>query len=79
MAFCVVPRLFIWGAVSLNRDKDLVRQVMSKVRQASGRVIQPILVAVDGFAAYPKVVKNKSVLVVGYFVRLSSPPIFPDF
>jgi hypothetical protein len=57
-AFCVFPRLFIWGAVSLNRDKHLVLQVISKVRQASGRVIQPILVAVDGFAAYPKVVKK---------------------
>ena len=57
-ALCVFPRLFIWGAVSLNRDKHLVLQVMSKVRQASGRIIQPILVAVDGFAAYPKVVKK---------------------
>lgn len=57
-AFCVFPRLFIWGAVSLNRDKHLVLRVMSKVRQASGCVIQPILVAVDGFAAYPKVIKK---------------------
>ncbi len=31
---------------------------MPKVRKASGRVIKPILVAIDGFAAYPKVVKN---------------------
>jgi hypothetical protein len=57
-AMCVFPRLFIWGAVSLHRDKHLLLQVMSKVRQASGRVIQPILVAVDGFAAYPKLLKR---------------------
>ena len=57
-ALCVFPRLFIWGAVSLKRDKNLVRQVLSKVRKASGRVIQPVLVSVDGFAAYPNVIKK---------------------
>jgi hypothetical protein len=57
-ALCVFPRLFVWGAVSLHRDKHLILQVLSKVRKSSGRVIQPILVAVDGFAAYPKVVKK---------------------
>lgn len=57
-ALCVFPRLFIWGAVSLQRDKHLVLQVMSKVRQASGRVIQPVLFCVDGFAAYPRILKQ---------------------
>ena len=57
-AMCVFPRLFIWGAVSLKRDKNLILQVLSKVRKASGRVIQPVLVSVDGFAAYPKVIKK---------------------
>jgi transposase-like protein len=55
---CVFPRLFIWGTVSLHRDGDLILQVMDKVRKASGRVIQPILIAVDGFIAYPKLLRK---------------------
>jgi transposase-like protein len=57
-ALCVFPRLFIWGAVSLRRDGDLILQVMDKVRKASGRVIQPILISVDGFAIYPKLLRK---------------------
>lgn len=57
-ALCVFPRLFIWGAVSRQRDKDLILQVMDKVRKASGRVIQPILISVDGFIAYPKLLRK---------------------
>jgi transposase-like protein len=57
-ALCVFPRLFLWGAVSMRRDKHLLLKVMSKVRQSSGRVIQPILFSVDGFAAYPKMLKK---------------------
>jgi hypothetical protein len=52
-ALCVFPRLFIWGAISLQRHKGLILQVADKVRKASGRIIQPILTSVDGFAAYP--------------------------
>ena len=57
-ALCVFPRLFVWGAVSLKRDKNLVLQVLSKVRKTSGRVIQPVLFSVDGFGAYPNVIKK---------------------
>lgn len=57
-AMNVFPRLLLWAAVSYKRDKLLVQQVLSKARQASGRVIQPVLVAVDGFAAYPKLIKQ---------------------
>jgi transposase-like protein len=32
-ALCVFPRLFIWGAVSLKQDKNLILCVLSKVRQ----------------------------------------------
>ncbi len=35
-ALCVFPRLFIWGAVSLQRNKSLLQQVLSKVRKAKG-------------------------------------------
>jgi hypothetical protein len=52
------PACSFWGAVSRQRDKDLILQVMDKVRKASGRVIQPILIAVDGFIAYPKLLRK---------------------
>jgi transposase-like protein len=54
-AMSVFSRLFLWGEVSPQRDRRLIGHLVSKVRAAAGSV-QPILFAVDGFAAYPKAV-----------------------
>jgi len=54
-AMSVFSRLFLWGEVSPQRDRHLIGRLVSKVQAAAGSV-QPILFAVDGFAAYPKAV-----------------------
>src|ERR671927_1162735 len=54
-AMCVFSRLFVWGAVAKERDTTLITQVVQQVR-AAARVGQPILWAVDGFAAWPKAI-----------------------
>jgi hypothetical protein len=46
----VIARLFVWGAVSDRRDTALLDQLFDHVRRAS-HGIQPVSVAVDGFAA----------------------------
>jgi transposase-like protein len=50
-AMCVFSRLFVWGAVAPVRDTGLITQVVQHVRAAARRG-QPILWAVDGFAAW---------------------------
>lgn len=55
-AMSVFSRLFIWGEVSPRRDKSLVRRLFDKVAQAAKDTTQPVLVAVDGFAGYPKAI-----------------------
>ncbi len=50
-AMSVFSRLWRWGAISWNRDAALVEPVIQQVR-AAARPGQPILFAVDGFAAY---------------------------
>jgi len=50
-AMTVFSRLWIWGAISWERDAALVTPVMEQVR-AAAQPGQPILVAVDGFKAY---------------------------
>jgi transposase-like protein len=50
-AMCVFSRLFVWGAVAPTRDTALITQVVQHVRAAARRG-QPILWAVDGFAAW---------------------------
>jgi transposase-like protein len=54
-AMCVFSRLFVWGTVAKERDTTLITQVVVQVR-AAARVGQPILWAVDGFAAWPKAI-----------------------
>ena len=54
-AMCVFSRLFIWGAVAPARDTPLITQVVQQVRAAARRG-QPILWAIDGFAAWPKAI-----------------------
>jgi transposase-like protein len=50
-AMTVFSRLFLWGAVAAQRDTGLITQVVQRVRAAARRG-QPILWAVDGFAAW---------------------------
>ena len=57
-AVSVFSRLFLWGEVSAKRDKSLIERVMVQVRAAAGSGVQPILVAVDGLAAYPNAIRK---------------------
>jgi len=50
-AMSVFSRLFLWGAIAPQRDTALITQVVQQVR-AAARIGQPILWAVDGFAAW---------------------------
>jgi transposase-like protein len=54
-AMSVFSRLFVWGAIAPTRDTTLITQVVQHVR-AAARLGQPILWAVDGFAAWPKAI-----------------------
>lgn len=54
-AMCVFSRLFVWGAVARARDTTLITQVVAQVR-AAARLGQPLLWAVDGFAAWTKAI-----------------------
>ena len=54
-AMSVFALLFLWGEVSAHRDTALLDKVFAKVRRAA-KGVQPLLVAVDGLAAYPKVI-----------------------
>ena len=55
-AMVVFSRLWLWGEVSPTRDKHLILRLMGKVAQAAASTVQPVLIAVDGFAAYPKAI-----------------------
>lgn len=50
-AMCVFSRLFLWGAVSIERNTSLVTQVVEQVK-AAAVPNQPILWATDGFSAW---------------------------
>jgi len=50
-AMTVFSRLWLWGAISWDRDAALVEPVIVQVRAAARRG-QPILFAVDGFKPY---------------------------
>jgi len=54
-AMSVFSRLWLWGAIGWERDERQIEQVVAHVRAAAqwGR---PILWAVDGFRATPKVI-----------------------
>jgi len=54
-AMSVFSRLWLWGAVSWNRDAALVEPVIEHVR-AAAQPGRPLLFAVDGFAAYVSVI-----------------------
>jgi len=55
-AMSVFSRLFLWAEVSPRRDKSMIKRLMGQVRQAASSTTQAVLIAVDGFAAYPKAV-----------------------
>ena len=55
-AMVVFSRLWLWGEVSPSRDRHLILRLMAKVAQAAASTTQPVLIAVDGFAAYPKAI-----------------------
>jgi transposase-like protein len=50
-AMSVFSRLWLWGAISWNRDEALITPVIEQVRKAA-QPGKPILFAVDGFKAY---------------------------
>lgn len=54
-AMSVFARLFLWGEIAPHRDQRLIDRLVSRVRAAAAYV-QPILFAIDGFAAYPKAI-----------------------
>jgi hypothetical protein len=52
LALMVSTRLWLGGVVGVNRDKLLIRTLAEQVRQWA--LCRPLLLAVDGFAAYLK-------------------------
>lgn len=52
LAVMVSTRLWLGGVVGTNRDKSLIRELAGQVRQWA--LCRPVLLAVDGFAAYVK-------------------------
>ncbi len=54
-AMSVFSRLCLWGAVAPQRDTALITQVVQQVRAAARRG-QPLLWAVDGFAAWTRAI-----------------------
>lgn len=55
-AMTVFSRLWLWGEISAHRDQPLTERLLHKVKQAARSCLEPLLVAVDGFAAYPKTI-----------------------
>ena len=53
----VFSRLFIWGAVSIERNTNLVQKVVEKIGQALQRG-NPILWVTDGFGGWEKAIRK---------------------
>lgn len=51
-ALAVESRLWLGGVVSVRRDRDLIRAVLSRVRACG--VVRAVLLCTDGLASYPK-------------------------
>lgn len=56
-AMCVFSRLFLWGAVSIERNSRLVTEVVEHAK-AAAQPGRPILWATDGFAAWASVIQT---------------------
>jgi transposase-like protein len=52
MAIMVPTRLWLGGVISPNRDKQLIRQLVQKIRAVA--LCRPLLLAVDGLSSYVK-------------------------
>ena len=57
MALSVFSRVWLWGALTPVRDTALIMQVVQHVR-AAAQLGQPILWAIDGFAAWVKAIRS---------------------
>src|SRR5215211_7007132 len=51
-ALAVESRLWLGGVVSMRRDRELIRTLLSRVR--SSGVVRAVLLCTDGLASYPK-------------------------
>jgi transposase-like protein len=51
-ALAVESRLWLGGVVSLSRDRDLIRALLSRVRSCG--LVRAVLLCTDGLASYPK-------------------------
>ncbi len=51
-ALAVQSRLWLGGVVSLRRDRDLIRTLLSRVRSCGS--VRAVLLCTDGLASYPK-------------------------
>ncbi len=51
-ALAVESRLWLGGVVSLSRDRDLIRALLSRVRACGS--VRAVLLCTDGLASYPK-------------------------
>jgi transposase-like protein len=52
-ALSVFSRLFLWGEVAARRERGLLKRLFAHVRAAASSTTQAVLIAVDGFRAYP--------------------------
>lgn len=52
LAMMVSTRLWLAGTVRVNRDKELADALLQQVRR-SAKLLRPVLVLTDGWAAYP--------------------------
>jgi transposase-like protein len=53
-AMSVFSRLFLWGEVAPQRNRQLIERLIGQVQAAA--CVQPVLFAVDGLAAYPNAI-----------------------
>jgi len=51
-ALAVESRLWLGGVVSVSRDRDLIRALLSRVRACG--LVRAVLLCTDGLASYPK-------------------------
>jgi len=51
-ALAVESRLWLGGVVSMRRDRDLIRRLLSRVRACG--LARAMLLCTDGLASYPK-------------------------
>ncbi len=55
-AMSVGPRLWLAGEVSEQRDLELIRRLLGRVRPCAAQ--RPLLICTDGFRAYPRAIRE---------------------